>query len=349
MPILKKFALSGAKAVKVDAPVGIVSVGSYLPPTVLKNDDFVNVKLSKEGKKFIKEYFGFFERRYAKEESFHDMSVKAAKNALEEYSIDPKEIDLVISSHCSVDMSRMTRPNSNYIQTEIGADNATSFNVNGGFNSFGNAVATAAAFISSGFYNTALVVSGETSIRELDCSHMTALFMGDGAGAFILKKLKNGEQGLLAFHLMARECEKAAGVKMSGAKGNYDDNHYELRPFVYVEPTSFPRDIPFLEKYIPYSVEQSLQAAGLTAQDVNQFIFGQQYLALSKIWAYNLGVPYDKVHDTLSWTACLKNPNIPVVTYDALKKGKLKKGDIVAFGDQGANWSISSAVFKWCI
>ncbi|MCI0471774.1 MAG: hypothetical protein L0Y73_08960, partial [Candidatus Aminicenantes bacterium] len=83
--------------------------------------------------------------------------------------------------------------------------------------------------------------------------------------------------------------------------------------------------------------------------DVNLFVFGQQFLALNKIWAYNLGVSYDKVHDTLGRNACLKNPNIPVITHDALKKGKLKKGDIVVFGDQGANWSISSAVLKWCI
>ncbi len=349
MAISKKFALSGAKAVKVEAPVGIVALGSYLPPTVLKNDDFVNVKLSKDGKAFMREYFGFVERRYAKDESFHDMSVKAAKNALEEYSINPKGLDLVISAHCSVDMARMAKPNANYIQTEIGADNATSFNVKGGFNSFGNAVATAAAFIAGGFYDTVLVVSGESSIKELDCTHMTALFMGDGAGAFVLRRLEKGEQGLLAFHLMAKECEKAASIKMSGAKGNYNDSHYELRPFVYVESTSFPRDIPWLEKYVPYSVEQSLNAAGMNTEEVNLFIFGQQYLKLSKIWAYNLGISYDKVHDTLAWTACLKNPNIPVITHDAVKKGKLKKGDIIAFGDQGANWSISSAVLRWCI
>lgn len=349
MAILKKFALSGVKAVKPEVPVGIVGVGSYLPPTILKNEDFVNIELSDDAKKLVQGYFGFKERRYAKSESFSDMAIKAANNALVEYSIDPKELDLVIATHCSRDMSRLSPPNSNYIQTKIGADNATSLNVDGGFNGWLNAVMTAAAFIGSGFYDTALVVTGESALRELDCTVFSSLFMGDAAGAFVLRRLKDGEEGLLAFHLMARECAKAARVQISGGYGNYNNSIFEVRPFVAVAPESLQRDLPGVEKYIPYSVEQSLKAAGLTAQDVDMFIFGQQFLALCKTWAFNLGIEFDKVYETLGKYACMKTASIAVNTHDALKSGKLKKGDIVAFGDQGANWSISSAIFKWCI
>lgn len=349
MPILKKFALSGAKAVKPSVPVGIIGVGSYLPPTTLKNKDFVNIDISADAEKVLEEYFGFIERRFAKNESFSDMSVKAAVNALTEYGIDPKQLDLVISTHCSRNMARLNPPNANYIQTKIGADKATSFNVDGGFNGMLNAIITASAFIASGFYETALVVSGETSIKEMDCTDMKALFMGDGAGAVVLKKLKEDQKGLLAFHSMANECEKSASVKISGAYGSYGDNDFVVRPYIYIEPESFPRDVPWLEKYIPYSIEQSLSAAELAIQDVNLFVFGQQYLHLNKTWSYNLGISYDKVHDTLNKTACLKNPNIPVITHDAIKAGKLQKGDLVVFGDQGANWSIASAIFRWCI
>ena len=84
MAILKKFALSGTKAVKPEVPVGIVAVGSYLPPTILKNEDFVNVELSEDGNRFVKNFFGFKERRHAKGESFTEIEIKAAKNALTE-------------------------------------------------------------------------------------------------------------------------------------------------------------------------------------------------------------------------------------------------------------------------
>jgi 3-oxoacyl-[acyl-carrier-protein] synthase-3 len=349
MAILKKFALSGAKAAKPGVPVGIVGVGSYLPPTILKNEDYVNIDLSEDAKELMKSFFGFNERRCAKNESFTEMEIKAAKNALEEYSIDPRELDLIISTHCSRDMSRLSPPNAPVIQTKLGADNAAAFNVDGGFGGWLYAVTTAAAFISSGCYDTALVVCGEAAIRELDCTIFSSLFMGDGAGAFVLKRLKDGEEGLLAFHLMTRECANAARVQVSGGYGNYDNSHYEVRTFVAVHPMSLQRDLPMVEKYIPYSIEQSLKAAGITAQDVNLFIFGQQYLGVNQTWAYNLGVKYEKVHDTLNKYACMKNASISVNTHDAIKAGKIKKGDIVAFGDQGANWIISSAIFRWCI
>lgn len=349
MAILKKFALSGAKAVKPQVPVGIVGVGSYLPPKALKNEEFRDIELSEDGHKFIQGYFGLKERRYAVAESFTDMQVKAAQNALEEYNIDPKELDLVISTHVSRDMARLSPPNANYIQTKIGADNATSFNVDAGFNGWLNSVITAAAFIGSGFYETILVVSGETPSKEMDCTKMNALIFGDGAGAFIIKKLKNGEEGLLAFHLMARECRKAARAKVMGGYGNYFDKHYDVRVFNTVEPLSIQRDLAHLEKRVPYSIEQSVQAAGLANPDVDWYIFAQQFLAANRTWAFNLGIGYEKVIETLAKYACMKTVSIPVNTHEAIKQGKLKKGDIVAFGDQGANWSIASAIFRWCI
>lgn len=350
MAISNKFALSGAKAAKPEVPVGIVGVGSYLPPTILKNEDYVNIDLSEDAKELMKSYFGFNERRCAKNESFSDMEVKAANNALQEYSIDPKEIDLIISTHCSRDLARLSPPNAPYIQTKIGATNAAAFNVDAGFGSWIQAITTAAAFIGSGYYDTALVVTGESAIRELDCTIFSSLFMGDGAGAFILKRLEKPEAGgMLAFHLMTWECAEAARIKFTGAYGNYDNSIYEVRPFVAVHPASLQRDLPDVEKYIPYSIEQSLKAAGLTSKDVDLFVLGQQFLGLSKTWAYNLGVKYDKMHDTLNKYGCMKNASIAVNTHDAVKAGKIKKGDIIAFGDQGANWIISSALFKWCI
>lgn len=348
MTTKKEFILSGIKSVKPQIPVGIVGVGSYLPPTVLTNEDFVNVKLSEDGIKFVKEYLGFKERRYAGHESFTEMSIKAAKNALSNSSICPKDIDLVISTHCSRDMARLSPPNSNVIQTAIGADNATSFNVDGGFNGWLNAVITGCSFIGSGYYDTVLVVTAEESIRGSDCTNLKALLLGDGAGAFILRKVDEGD-GLLGFHLMAKECVKAARVKIMGAYGNYNDLSYDVRPYVSVDPESMQRDLPLVEQCVPYSVKQSLIAADLDVNDVNLFIFGQQYKKVNETWAYNLGVDYNKVHDTLHKYACMKNASISVNTVDALEEDKIKKGDIIAFGDQGANWSISSAIFRWCI
>ena len=342
--------LSGSKAVKPSVAVGITAIGMYVPSTILENKDFVNVHLTPEEKQFFGSdpNFSKNKRRFAQNETALDMAVKASKDAIENYNVDPKSIDLVLFTSSCKDAARLAPPAANYIQTAIGADNANSFNVDGGFNGWLPTLTTGASFIASGFYKKVLVVTGETIIDSMDSSSSEILFMGDGAGAVVLSQVEE-DNGLLSFHLMSKECEQAAGVRVNGGLGNYNTKQWEIKPYLYVAPGSFARDIPALEQYIPFSVKESLKAINKTPQDVDCFVFGQQFYALDLKWSENLGIDYSKVHDTIWNYACMKCASIPVSLFDAVSQGKIKKGDIVAFGDQGANWSISSAIFRWCI
>jgi len=342
--------LSGSYAVKPVMPVGIVAFGMYLPPKIVKNSDFVNVHMTPEEEGFFgtDPHFAQNERRVAENESAMEMAVKAAKKALDDYHINPESIDLVLFTSSCKDLSRLEPPIANYVQTAVGAVNANSFNVDCGFNGWLPSVITGASYIASGFYKKVLVVTGETIVGSMDCSTSEALFMGDGAGAVVLQKVEENE-GMLSFHLMAKECISAAGIRISGGFPNYSNNEWDIRPYLYIAPNSFARDIPSLEKYIPYSVMESLKVLSKTTQEVDCYIFGQQFYALNVIWSKNLEVDYSKVYDSIWEYGCMKCANIPVTLADAVKKGRIKKGDIVAFADQGSNWSISSAIFKWCI
>lgn len=342
-------ALSGSKAVKPASSVGIVAIGMYVPPRIVSNDEFVNVHLTPHEEAFFgtDPHFAENKRRVAENESAMEMAVKAAKNALEQYNIDPATIDLVLFTSSCKDLYRLAPPIANYVQTNVGAVNANSFNIDCGFNGWLPAVVTGASFVSSGFYKRVLVVTGETIVSSMDSRESETLFMGDGAGAVVLEQVAEGD-GMLSFHLMSKECESAAGVKVHGGI-QFNNNEWKINPYLYVMPGSFERDIPALEKYIPHSIKESLKVLPMTTQDVDCYVFGQQFFGLNVIWSRELEVDYTKVHDTIWDYACMKCASIPVTLADAVQKGRIKKGDIVAFGDQGANWSISSAVFKWCI
>ncbi|MBN2262606.1 MAG: hypothetical protein JW735_06830 [Prolixibacteraceae bacterium] len=342
-------ALSGSKAVKPTCPVGIVAIGMYVPPRIVSNNEFVNVHLTPHEEAFFgtDPHFAENKRRVAENESAMEMAVKAAKNALEQYNIDPATIDLVLFTSSCKDLYRLAPPIANYVQTNVGAVNANSFNIDCGFNGWLPAVITGATFVSSGFYKRVLVVTGETIVSSMDSRESETLFMGDGAGAVVLEQVAEGD-GMLSFHLMSKECESAAGVKVHGGV-QFNSNEWKINPYLYVMPGSFERDIPALEKYIPHSIKESLKMLPMTTQEVDCYVFGQQFFGLNVIWSRELEVDYNKVHDTIWDYACMKCASIPVTLADAVQKGRIKKGDIVAFGDQGANWSISSAVFKWCI
>lgn len=341
--------LSKTRPIKPSIPIGIVGVGSYLPPHEVANEEFINALLSEDEKDFMATKAGIKKRRWAKGETVTQMAVKAGKNALESSGISPKELDMVVVTHITRDLNQLTPPNSVTIQTELGATNATAINIDQGFTGWMYALMTASSYIASGFYKTVMVVSAESIMPHTDSTIMKSMLVGDGAGAFILKETEPG-YGLQAFHLMSDQYpEVAAGVGLQTAKAGPADKKPSQKAFFNIAPNSFQRDLPYVKQFLPYTVKQSLKSMNLSASNIDHYIFAQKFEWLNRQWADHIGVDYSKVLNTLEEHACMETASIPVITDDAMKKGKLKKGDLLVFADLGSNWSVASAVFKWCI
>lgn len=344
-----KFRLSHSQPVIPQVPVGIIGVGNYLPPTVVKNSDFKNLQLTEEEQSFMDNQSGIKERRWANGETYTEMAIKAGRAAIEHAGIDVKEIDMIVVTHITRDLNQLTPPNSVTIQTELGASNATAINVDQGFTGWLYALITGASFVASGFYKTVLVVSGESILPHTNSTIMKTMLVGDGAGAFVLRQTEPG-YGLQAYHLMSEQYpEIAAEVKVQTHKAGPNDEEASQRAYFTISEGSFARDLPYVENFLPYSVHQTLGALNLQPDEVDRYIFAQKFEWLNRRWAANTGVDYAKVHETIAEHTCVETSSIPIVTADAVQKGKLKKGDLVAFADLGSNWSVGSALFRWCI
>ena len=72
----------------------IIGTGSYLPETVVTNDDLS--KIMDTSDEWISSRTGIRERRLVKEETTASMSVAAAERAMENAGVSPQEIDLII-------------------------------------------------------------------------------------------------------------------------------------------------------------------------------------------------------------------------------------------------------------
>ena len=343
------FELSRTAPIIPQIPVGIMGVGSYLPPATVANDAFSNLELSESDRDFMETKAGIKSRHWAREESVASMAVKASQKALECAGIDPLDLDMVVVTHITRDVLQLTPPNSVTIQSALGANNATAINIDQGFTGWMYALMTGASFISSGFYKTVLVVSAESIMPHTDSTIMKSMLVGDGAGAFVLQETEPG-YGLQAFHLMSQQFpDVAAGVGLAAHLAAPAEKELTQKAFFNIAPDSFQRDLPYVKKFLPFSVKKTLEALNLDADEVDQYILAQKFDWLNREWAKYIGVGYSKVHDTLEKHACIETASIPVITDDAMKLGKLKKGDLVAFADLGSNWSVASAVFRWCI
>lgn len=344
-PNFKEYLLSGAKAKTLSQPIGITAVGAYMPPKVVSNDDFcmpIPADLPYD------EMFGAYHRRFGEGETPGTMASKAAMDAVQRFNVDPTTIDLVIATHASQDIERLCPPIASQVQSYIGAVNAGSFNVDCGYNGFLPSVFTAISFIQAGLYDKVLVVAGETLMDNVNFCDFKAFTIGDGAGAVILERVEEG-YGFKSFHHMSDERENAAGIMIKKGNPSYASTQSSVKAYQYVTPESLQRDVPFLQRFIPASIVESLNVIGREATSIDHYIFGQQFVGLTKSWVENLGIDGSRVFETLNDYAAMKTASIPVNLFEAYKKGILKKGDSIALGDQGANWYISSAILIWSI
>ena len=104
----------------------ICGTGSYVPAHFLDNDDLA--KIVDTNDEWIRERTGVVRRHVIEEETVVSMAVAASRRALENSGIAPAELDLILVSTFS---SETVLPCAACeVQREIGAVNATAFDLN---------------------------------------------------------------------------------------------------------------------------------------------------------------------------------------------------------------------------
>ena len=134
----------------------VIGIGSYLPEEIMTNDDLS--KIVETNDEWITERTGIKERHISdpEKDTSESMAVEAAKKAVADSGIDPKEIGLIVVAS--------TTPNvlfpvlSASVQAAVDADNAMCFDMNAACPGFLTAFVTAQNYIRSGMVKTALVI-----------------------------------------------------------------------------------------------------------------------------------------------------------------------------------------------
>src|SRR6266480_3911497 len=178
--IMKRQPRSSPRSAKPLRTVSIIGTGSYVPEKILTNADLSRMVNTSD--EWITTRTGIKERRIAaKDETTSDMAAKAALKAIEQAKISPEEIDLLLVATATPDM--IFPATACFVQKKIGAKNAACLDVSAACAGFLFGVEIAQQFITSGTYDTALVIGADklTSITNWTDRNTCVLF-GDGAG-----------------------------------------------------------------------------------------------------------------------------------------------------------------------
>jgi 3-oxoacyl-[acyl-carrier-protein] synthase-3 len=94
-------------------------------------------------------------------------------------------------------------------------------------------------------------------------------------------------------------------------------------------------------------VEETLQANGLTAEDIDWLVPHQANKRIIDATAKKLGMPEDKIIYTIDRHANTSAASIPLALAQAAGDGRIKPGHLILIEGMGGGFTWGSAVIRW--
>jgi 3-oxoacyl-[acyl-carrier-protein] synthase-3 len=319
----------------------IAGTGSFLPPRVVTNDDLAR-ELAQKGVEtsdaWIVERTGIRQRHIAAPGvTSSQLGTQAVLRALEAADTDPAEIDLLIVATSTPDF--VFPSTACLIQAALGIKGGAAFDVQAVCSGFAYALATADAFIRSGNYRCAVVVGAEVFSRIMDWKdRSTCVLFGDGAGAVVLKAAS--EPGILASRLHA----DGSQMKVLCAAGGVAYGEVTGDPFLRMDGQAvFKLAVRVLEEV----AHETLEAAGMTAAQVDWLIPHQANIRILQATAKKLDLPADKLIVTVDRHANTSAASVPLALDDAVRAGRIRRGQHILMQGVGGGFTWGAVLAKF--
>lgn len=324
---------------------GIIATGSYVPEQVITNQDLE--KIVDTTSEWIVARTGIRERRIADvNQATSDLSTIAARRALENAGLKAQELDLIIVATITPDMSFPST--ACIVQNNIGAVKAAAFDLEAACSGFLYALNVANQFIATGFYKNILVIGAECLSRITNWKDRgTCILFGDGAGAAVVSRVEDG-YGILSQCLGADGSGgNSLNMKAGGSRlpASMETVEKELH-YVYMDGSEV---FKFAVRIMTSAAEQAIQSAGIKKEDVDFLVPHQANIRIIDGAAKRLNVSMDKIYVNLDKYGNMSAASIPVALDEAVRLGKIKKGDHVCLVGFGGGLTWASNIMKWAV
>ncbi|MBC8050443.1 MAG: ketoacyl-ACP synthase III [Chitinophagales bacterium] len=318
----------------------VKSVGAYLPKNAVSNEDLARrVDTSDE---WITERTGIKSRHLAAEGEFTShLGLAAARQALERAELEPRDIDLIVLATSTPDSTFPATATT--IQAQLGITHGAAFDLQAVCSGFVYALSAADNFIKSGQHKRALVIGAETFSRILDWEdRTTCVLFGDGGGAVVLEgQTQSGQlsdRGILSsvLHSDGRHNDKLyvdGGPSSTKTVGHLRMQGKEV--------------FRFAVNAISSVVEETLEANGLQATDIDWFVPHQANKRILDGTAKKLGIDPEKIVITLDRHGNTSAASIPLALNVAFEDGRIKRGDLILLEAMGGGFTWGASLVRW--
>lgn len=327
-------------------PVEIIGTGFHVPERVVTNEDYE--KEYGVSAEWIKQACGIESRHVAEpHQACSHLAVPAAQKAIESAKINAEEIDLIILSTIMADYT--SPAGSCLVQGALGAKNAACFDINCACMSYIWALHIGAQFIAHNQFNNVLVIGSEVSTRAANYNDRnTFILLGDGAGAAILSRSKNGS-GILSSYFKT-DGSKWEVATIKGAGTMYPDTR-KLPDGITMDDLYFKMDgqkvYKFAVRAMVEAVEQVMKDTGLKISEVKLVIPHQANYRILESAVKRIGLRDDQIFVNVHKYGNTGGATIAIALAEANERGRISKGDHVILTGFGAGLSWGAILIKW--
>ncbi len=352
---------------------GIVGLGQWLPETVRTNDawpkvfaeahadrthaEFSSVRTNAAGDDIDKlvarhvlpevsdPFLGAKRRRVAKAGmTAHEAETHAARAALEEAGIDPRDVGAVLSSTAVPD--RITPPTAPAVAYGVGAKRAFAVGLDAVCASTIVGLDMASALIEAGRARYVLLTQSHLMTRAFPMMHPIAPNVGDAATAIVVGKVeRGGVQAIRSlsngeyFDAVVWRRQKEADTPWWEPGGTISMGSYDSeRARKLVQDTV---------RIAAGAMREVSDEARLPLRDVDVFASVQPRRWIPIAIAEAAGIPAESVVQTFDDLGHLGTCGVVVNLVAARKAGKLSTGARVALYGQGAGFTRAAAILEW--
>ena len=317
----------------------MLGVGSYSPARVVTNAEMCERIDSTD--EWIRERSGITERRFAApNETVADMAVAAASKALASAGITADQVDCVIVA--SVTHLKATPSAAAEVSHRLGAGRAPAFDISAACAGFCYGLSMAQDFIRGGSAKYVVVIGVEKLTDIVDPNdRSTAFLFADGAGAAVIGPSDTPAIGPTVWGADGSQLD---AITMSGRYEYLRDNDHAEYPHVVMQGQAVFR---WAVHDMSIVAQQALDAAGITADQLDAFIPHQANLRIVDAMVRSLKLPEDiPVARDIVTSGNTSAASIPLAMDHMLQAGQIRSGGLALLIGFGAGLAYAAQVVE---
>lgn len=321
-------------------------VGVHLPEKPTLNSDLE--KFIDTNDEWIRTRTGIEQRyifdRDLKDLKTSDIAIEASRSLLDQTGVLPEQIDGIILGTMYPD--HVFPATACVVQAALGCDNAFAFDLTAACAFYPYAINVASLMIESGQAKNIIVIGSELSSRVTDWSDRnTCVLFGDAGTATLLSASSEYKESDRSVDQLQR------GVLTSSLKSKGKAQDILNLPNIGMENAFIKMDGRSVFKLAVVEmasiVEKTLAKIGFTPADLDLLLPHQANIRILDATAKKLSLRDDQVFTNVHKYGNTSSASVPLAIYDAMKEGRLKRGDLVATVGIGGGMSWGCNIIRW--